>query len=836
MVVNFGNFTQVGDRNVALGGASGYDTEAIINALVEAKTLPRTALEETVEVTDSQITALSTLRSTVTSLQNSAELLRNPPGIDNAANNIFEYRTAFLSSNTSIAASTYVGISVEPGAELTKFDIEVEKVAEIQQSRSSLAVASKDTSLFASDTTFDIDDSSNALLATINVESGDTLEDVRNKINAVNGTTGVSAYILQVADNDFRLVLESDETGLSNAFNLDFTADAAVNTALGTITTAQAADDASFTLNGLAFTRESNIVTDVIDDITLSLFEATPDFGGGSPTTITAEITQNDDLIISAVEQFVTNYNNYRTFIAEQTERDADGAYVDTAVLSRNNTLNSIVRQIDAEVSRTIDGLTESPRELEDLGINLVDQVATEDQIAVSGILSINETILRNQLTSDPDAFRQVFEFQLTDSSSKIAVFDRTNELDVSSFSLDIDKSRGVGDMVVATYTDPSTSETVEYFANYTVSTDRTFSDDITENNMFGAATTDAVFNTGVTDGHRIRFALTDPDAVTTNFDFTFQTTITDTTTEFNSLASLATAISSQTGLDASIVGNTISINASDGLDSVAISNLDGTDFKGTLNIDDLEVIGGSITFDAKDRAISYDITSTSILGASDTTTNFSSGVTEGDRLVFNVTDADNSITTHTFTFDTTSPVAANGEFSNLSNLADAIAAQTGLDAIIYNNKLVISSENDTDAISFSYPDSTNFVTALNLDDIVTASSNSSALDGLELVYSGDGTDTGVNALSLAITQGIGDRFYNLIDSFTVDDGILDQDVDTLTDRQDSLESDIDRLTTQIESYRLLLLDTYSRLEQAVTAANSIIQLLEAQNNVANSD
>lgn len=840
--VNLGSFTQIGGQSVAVGGASGLDTESIINSLVEVEELPKLDLEEQVTTTDSEIDALSALRSKIVALQNAVDILRNPPGVNNEANNIFEYRTPFLTSNTTVSASTYVGITVEPGAELTKFEIEIESIAEFQQSRSSVGVSSKDTNLFASDTTFDIDDENNDLLATIEIQAGDTLENVKDKINAQQGATGISAYILQVSDTDFRLVLESDDTGLSNAFNLDFSADATVDTALGSITTAQAAADASFTIGGLSLTRESNTVSDVLENVTLNLFEPTPDFGGASPTVITAEIVQDTELVVAAVDQFVTAYNDYRTFYAEQTQRDEDGLYLEDSVLAQNNSFTSIVRQLDIEVTNSVEGLLDNYNDLTDLGLTIVDQDATDDQIAVSAVLSLNETILRDALNEDPDAFQQIFEFQLIEDTGKVSVFDRTNSLDVSSFTIDIDKTREADDVALVTYTDPDTGEVIEYFANYTASKDVEFSDDITTTSMFGVSTAEDVFTTDVTDGHSIRLALEDPINGVTNFDFTFQTTITDSNTEFNSLETLATAINSQTGLTASVTDGVLSLSADDGLDTVTISNLDSTDFKGTLGLEDLTVIGGIITMDAKDRAISEDITTTAMFGASDVSTDFSSGITEGDTLVLSLavttTDVDgNSVVTttdHTFTFDTTSPDSASGEFSNLSNLADAINAQTGLNASIYDNKLVISGENDTDTVTISNGSSTDIKGTLGLDDIVAASDNITPLNGLELIYVGDGTDTGSDILNVSITQGIADRFYNTIEEFVVDDGVIDNDVDALTTRKDSLEDDIEALEEHIDDYRLDLLDEYSRLEQAITSANSILLLLAAQDDARN--
>lgn len=843
MTITLGNFTQVGGRNVALGGATGLDTESIINSLVGVREIPKTELEEQIVTADSEIDALATFRSKITTLQGSIDIFRNPPGVNNEVNNIFEYRTAFLTSNTSVSASSYLGITVEPGAGLTKFDVEIQQVAALQQSRSSVGVASKDTSLFASDTTFDIDDNLGGVLSTINVQAGDTLENISDKINASQTSTGVTSYILQVSDSDFRLVLESDQTGLSNAFNLDFTADATVNTALGTITTSQPAANAIFSVGGLTINRESNTVSDVLDKVTLNLFEPTPDFGGASPTTVTVEVNQDQELIVAALNQFATDYNDYRTFYAEQSERDEEGLYLETAILAQNSTLNSLSRQLDIEVTKTVAGLTGDLTELNDLGISLVDQEAGVDQVAVSGILSVNENVLRDALNNDPLAFQKVLEFQLVEETGNIISFDRNNSLGVSAFTIDIDRTRAEEDAALITYVDPVSGETEEYFARYSASQDVEFSDDITVNNMFGAATVTDVFNSGISDGDRIRFAIDDPITGITNYDFTFQTTISDINTEFNSLETLATAISNQTNLVTNVNDNTISISAEDGMDSVAITNLDATDIKGTIGLEDLTVVGGRITFDAKDRAISNDITTTSMFGSSDTTTDFSSGISEGDTVAFEITNRVEdlegnvtvTVTNYSFAFDTTAPVAANGEFSNLSNLATAINSQNGLNAAIYNNKLVVSADNDSDTVAITSGPNTDIKTVLGLDDIVSSDNNITPLRGLELVYIGDAADTGADALSVSMTQGVADRFYNTIDLFVLDQGIIDLDVASIVSRKDSLNDDIERLETQIESYRTQLLDEYSRLEQAVTSANSILQLLEAQNDARNS-
>ncbi|MEM7616885.1 MAG: flagellar filament capping protein FliD, partial [Pseudomonadota bacterium] len=832
--VTFGNFTTIGGRNVVVGGESGYDTEAIIGTLVEAESLTLTSLQDDVSVVSDEVTELGNFNSIVTNLQASLDILRNPPGVNNEANNIFEYRNAFLTSNSSVAANSYLGITVDPGANITNFDIEIEKIAAFQQDRSTVAVASKDTSLFASNTSFIINDNTGSPAATIAIDSGDTLENIVAKVNAVQDVTGVSSYIVQVDSNDFRLVFEGDETGTNNSYSLDFSGDTSVSTALGTISNVQAADDASFTIDGLAVTRQSNVVNDLLDDVTLNLFNATPDFGLSTSTTLSVEVSQNTDLIVAAVDQFVTDYNEYREYVAAQTERDPNtGAYTEDAILAQNNSLNSLVRQIDDEVLAAVSGLTGDSNELADIGIVRTNQEASADgqTIAVDGILSVNTTILSNALTSDPNAFRKIFEFDLSDSAGKITSFDRDNNLSIDNFSVDVDITRDAEDAVLISYTDPITGAAEEYFANYRPSTDNTVTNDITSSSIFGASTTDAVFSSGITDGDRIRFTVNDPINGATNYDFTYATTITDITTEFNSLDSLSTVINSQSLLNASISNNQLSITPSSGTYSVDITNLDATDIKSGLGISDIDVIGGLITMDAKDRAISNDITTTNIFGASTTSASFSSGITDGDSIVFSVTDATNVVTDYSFTYRTSPSLAT--EFNSLDSLAAAIDAQSGLNGNIYNNKLVVSSVNDTDnvAINNGVGSSADIKAALGVSDILDATSKSSSIpfSGLQLIYSGDGTDNGSDSLDVTVTQGIADRIYNVIDAFTVDGGIIDTDVDSLNTVQEVINDDIEAWEIRIEAYRLSLVDLYARLEAEITAANSIISLIESQ-------
>jgi flagellar hook-associated protein 2 len=101
-----------------------------------------------------------------------------------------------------------------------------------------------------------------------------------------------------------------------------------------------------------------------------------------------------------------------------------------------------------------------------------------------------------------------------------------------------------------------------------------------------------------------------------------------------------------------------------------------------------------------------------------------------------------------------------------------------------------------------------------------------SPIAGMNVLY----TNTDDRVVNVNMTQGIGDRLYNIMaDALDEEDGIVAQEIQSLGDRNVRLEEDIARIDDQIETYRLSLLDRFSALEAAISAANSILQLLDAQ-------
>jgi flagellar hook-associated protein 2 len=100
------------------------------------------------------------------------------------------------------------------------------------------------------------------------------------------------------------------------------------------------------------------------------------------------------------------------------------------------------------------------------------------------------------------------------------------------------------------------------------------------------------------------------------------------------------------------------------------------------------------------------------------------------------------------------------------------------------------------------------------------------SLEGLTLLYTGDGTDT----IDVEASQGYGDRLYNMLTAALDEtDGSLAGELEYINDTNDNLDTEITDLESTIEDYRLQLLEQFSSLETAIARVNSLLTFLDAQ-------
>ncbi|MFL6607475.1 MAG: flagellar filament capping protein FliD, partial [Pseudomonas sp.] len=188
---------------------------------------------------------------------------------------------------------------------------------------------------------------------TIDVPADGTLQSVRDAINSKYSSSGLTANI--VTDNfGSRLVVGSTKTGAGSDISLSGIASLAADgstlmgapsaTSSGSIGLAQ---DAKFTVDGLAMTSPTNKLDNVISGLNMTLLVA-----GSGPTTVT--VATNADGLKASIQKFVDAYNAIAKAVTSLTKpsTDANGNSV-PAALTGDSLPRSLLAAIRAPLSET---------------------------------------------------------------------------------------------------------------------------------------------------------------------------------------------------------------------------------------------------------------------------------------------------------------------------------------------------------------------------------------------------------------------------------------------------------------------------------------------------
>lgn len=449
--INLGSLVNEGGNKIS-GIASGLDSEKLIEAAISAKTKPIKKLEEKININNQKAEAFSKMKALVLDLKDSANKLRAVPGINGYQDNVFAQKNVTLSGSTEIPPSNYVDVSADNKTEVSVFDIEVVQIAKqkIQQSRafaSTSASAVNATNIDGAFTagTFQINGVNIAL------STGNSLVEVVARINAVQNQTNVRATIIQPSSGEYRVKLESLQTGTTNAYSITdasnvlndlFTYDVTTHPNLNV----QTAQNAELKYNNIIVSRPTNTVTDFIDGLTIVALKGMP-----TGEKITVKIDHDKVEAATAISGFVSKYNELLLYIESQQARGGDGAYLESAIIQRNNFVSKLKQDIASSISSYVTG-SSTYSTLSDIGIDMPSFADIQSSPEKRFTLDIEASTLATSLESNFESVRKVFEFDYSSSSSKFLVTKRSNKLNQTSFSLDVNTSRASNEIAKITY------------------------------------------------------------------------------------------------------------------------------------------------------------------------------------------------------------------------------------------------------------------------------------------------------------------------------------------------------------------------------------------------
>ena len=365
-------------------GGSVLDINGIVSGLMSIERRPLAVLANKEASFQAKLSSFGMIKGALSTLQTATDGLK-------AA-------SKFSATKPTVSAEAGFSATSKAGAASGSYTIDVLQMAKTQRVSSSATstftpAAGKLTVEFGTVTgnegakTFASD--SPPRTASLDFE-GSTLEELRDTINA-SATFGVKASII---DNGTarQLVLTGTQTGANMAFKLsgedglsDLTYDPAATSApTDPMHSVQTAQDARLRVDGVEVTRGKNSITDVIDNVTLSI-EKEPT----APATAlsgTLSLSEDQSAAKTAVEAFVKAYNEVASALSSATTYNA--ATKTAATLTGDSTARNVQNLLRTGLSANFAGLGDASS-LSQLGISFAkDGTLSLDSSKFSAALS----------------------------------------------------------------------------------------------------------------------------------------------------------------------------------------------------------------------------------------------------------------------------------------------------------------------------------------------------------------------------------------------------------------------------------------------------------------
>ena len=298
------------------GLGSGLEIGKIVQVLVSSDTSAKQAqIKRQTNNNSAMISGIGSLRSALTAFQDAMKKLndtKSPSFNAFAATSGNESVVKVKSDNTAVAGN---------------YDITVNKLATSSKVASQQFAGGASSAISAGEMT--ISQGGNSYK--VKIDSGATLQSVRDQINKEMSANGISANIINEAGGS-RLVLSSTTTGAGSDLSVggipELTIDGTVQMSgsSGGFITALA-QDAELSVDGLKVTSASNTVDKAISGMSLELTGVSAKSADGSFTPTRLTVAQDNDGLKKNIQGFVDAYNTLQKAITSMTtvSKDANG-------------------------------------------------------------------------------------------------------------------------------------------------------------------------------------------------------------------------------------------------------------------------------------------------------------------------------------------------------------------------------------------------------------------------------------------------------------------------------------------------------------------------------
>ncbi len=352
------------------GLASGLDTGAIIDSLVEVERSRANTFNERKFNTERQISTIGSLSSIMKDLDTKLDSF-------STKNEIREMSVESTNEDRVVVTSSG---AATPG----NFAMRVTNLAKNETSQSQ-TYNTPDAGVVGAGT-LDITVGSEPLVS-IAYDATDSLYEIAERIT--NSDAKATANVL-FDGTDYRIMVTSEDSGLANAMTFGESGDALGLTLGGAELIPP--EDAAFTINGVPVSRPTNDVTDVITGVSLQLVGLSQT--GEADTNI--QVNQDVEATKGKLQELVDSYNKVVDVVNK--ELSYSGTTKDGSSLFGDSTLRQLQRTLGANISTNYtNGSGEASLGL--LGIEMDN----------NGKLTIDSTKLDDTLSTDPRAIDNIF-------------------------------------------------------------------------------------------------------------------------------------------------------------------------------------------------------------------------------------------------------------------------------------------------------------------------------------------------------------------------------------------------------------------------------------------
>lgn len=318
---------------------------------------------------------------------------------------------SFTAKATELSSSDYFSASASSGAALSTYDIRVQQLAKSDRVMSNTVSSSSSAGLSAGTYSFQVATGEYDQIIDVQLGGSETKDELMKIIaDAVNSalSDAVSASVFSPKNGESKLSIISKESGSDNAITIkDETGNLLQSIGMnfnsrtllsdngtGGYATSESVLDSVLNLNGVTVVRGSNVIDDLISDVTLTLKNQMEE---GIPT-VNLIVKNNKEAIKSDIEDLISSFNEAYSFVKNNYYADEDGQ---RGIFVGNATAIGLMQSFGTISYEKVQGLSDGNYSyLSEIGIGFD---------PMSGLSITDDDLLTDVLETNPEQVGKLF-------------------------------------------------------------------------------------------------------------------------------------------------------------------------------------------------------------------------------------------------------------------------------------------------------------------------------------------------------------------------------------------------------------------------------------------